>query len=131
MRDYLSSFDYDTILDGIEKNGISPMNQLKAEIEREINDMKLTVPDDMKDNPRFMFIIDSISGLMQTICDRIEETYIHTEREDIIQAYSNGWHDGQFHTMQKYKNIEYDYIGGDTGGINYYSETYKETKLLK
>lgn len=131
MQDYLSSFEFDRILDGIEKNGVTPMNQLKAEIEREINDITTSVPEDIKKNPRFMFVIDSISGLMQTICQRIEETYIHAEREDIIQAYSSGWHDGQWHTMEKYKNIEYDYTGGETAGNAYYSETYKETKLLK
>jgi hypothetical protein len=44
------------------------------------------------------------------------------EREQIIEAYSNGWHDGQDVILQQVKHID---KGGDDAGQKLYNETYK------
>jgi hypothetical protein len=44
------------------------------------------------------------------------------EREQMIDAYSNGWHDGQDVILQQSKHID---KGGDDAGQKYYNETYK------
>ena len=44
------------------------------------------------------------------------------EREQMIDAYSNGWHDGQDVILQQCKHID---KGGDDAGQKYYNETYK------
>jgi hypothetical protein len=44
------------------------------------------------------------------------------ECEQMIQAYSNGWHDGQDVILQQCKHID---KGGDDAGNQYYNETYK------
>ena len=44
------------------------------------------------------------------------------EREQMINAYSNGWHDGQDVILQQCKHID---KGGDDAGQKYYNETYK------
>ena len=44
------------------------------------------------------------------------------EREQMIDAYSNGWHDGQDVILQQSKHMD---KGGDDAGTQYYNETYK------
>ena len=52
----------------------------------------------------------------------ILETAEAMEREQMIDAYSNGWHDGQDVIIQQFKHID---KGGDDAGTQYYNETYK------
>jgi hypothetical protein len=44
------------------------------------------------------------------------------EQQQMIDAYSNGWHDGQDVILQQCKHID---KGGDDAGQKYYNETYK------
>ena len=48
------------------------------------------------------------------------------EKQQIIDANSNGWHDGQEVIMNKIKNIEFVANGGDDNGEQYYNETFKK-----
>jgi hypothetical protein len=43
------------------------------------------------------------------------------EKEQIVEAYSNGWHDGQDVILQQVKHIN---KGGDDAGQELYNETY-------
>lgn len=47
---------------------------------------------------------------------------LELEREQMIGAYSNGWHDGQDVILQQCKHID---KGGDDAGTQYYNKTYK------
>lgn len=44
------------------------------------------------------------------------------EHDAIVQAYSNGWHDGQDVILSQVKHID---IGGDKAGEQYFNETFK------
>jgi hypothetical protein len=55
----------------------------------------------------------------------ILETAEAMEREQMIDSYSNGWHDGQDVIMQQCKHID---KGGDDAGQKYYNETYKRVE---
>ncbi len=43
------------------------------------------------------------------------------EKEQIVEAYSHGWHDGQDVILQQVKHID---KGGDAAGQKLYNETY-------
>ena len=43
------------------------------------------------------------------------------QKEQLIQSYSNGWHDGQDAIIEKIEHID---KGGDELGNKYYQETY-------
>jgi hypothetical protein len=43
------------------------------------------------------------------------------EKDQIVEAYSNGWHDGQDVILQQVKHID---KGGDDAGQKLYNETY-------
>ena len=42
--------------------------------------------------------------------------------EEMIQSYSNGWHDGQDIIINGIAHIQ---VGGDAAGQQYYNETFK------
>ena len=44
------------------------------------------------------------------------------EKYAIVQAYSNGWHDGQDVILSQVKHID---IGGDKAGEQYFNDTFK------
>ncbi|CAB5218097.1 hypothetical protein UFOVP208_52 [uncultured Caudovirales phage] len=46
------------------------------------------------------------------------------EKQQIIDANSNGWHDGQEVIMNMLKSIDFVEKGGDDNGEQYYNETY-------
>ena len=46
------------------------------------------------------------------------------EKQQIIDANSNGWHDGQEVIMNKIKSIDFVAKGGDDNGEQYFTETY-------
>lgn len=47
------------------------------------------------------------------------------EKEQIVFAYSNGWHDGQDAIIDQVKHID---KVGDEAGLNYYNESCKIPK---
>lgn len=53
--------------------------------------------------------------------DNIFEQAKWMENDQIIDSYSNGWHDGQDVIINKIKHIDF---GGDDAGNKYYNETY-------
>ena len=44
-----------------------------------------------------------------------------THKEEMIQSYSNGWHDGQDIIINGIAHIQ---VGGDAAGQKYYNETF-------
>lgn len=54
------------------------------------------------------------------VIDKAEELLV-IEKEQHIDAYSNGWHDGQDAVISLVKHID---IGGDAAGQEHYKETY-------
>lgn len=50
---------------------------------------------------------------------RLVEEAISKEREQIVQAYSNGWHDGQDVIIKQVSHVD---IGGDSAGEEYYND---------
>lgn len=126
MKDYISQKDYDLMDQQIDREGLTVLQTLKAEIDTEVQDFKLNIPADMQQDARFMFIIDSMEKILTEISSLISDKYMTMEKEDLVNAYSTGWHDGQYMMWDKIRNIEYNYIGGDDGGYKYYTETYKK-----
>ena len=49
---------------------------------------------------------------------------IEIEKQQIIDANSNGWHDGQEVIMNMLKSIDFVAKGGDDNGEQYYTSTY-------
>ena len=49
---------------------------------------------------------------------RLVEEAISKEREQIVQAYSHGWHDGQDVIIKQVSHVD---IGGDSAGDEYYN----------
>ena len=43
------------------------------------------------------------------------------EREQIVSAYSHGWHDGQDEIINRIAHID---KGGDEAGLNHFNDTY-------
>lgn len=124
--DYLSQKDFDLMDQDIERDGLTVLQALKAEIDAEVKDFKLNIPADMEQNHRFMFIIDSMEKIMTEISNLIEDKYMRMEKEDLIAAYSNGWHDGQFLMWDKVRKLEYEYKGGEDAANEYLTNTYKK-----
>ena len=72
---------------------------------------------------------------VEWLIDKLEKHYVHhdlkntvvftqakaMEKEQHIEAYSNGWHDGQDKIIDQCKHID---KGGDDAGEQYYNETY-------
>lgn len=54
------------------------------------------------------------------IKDIIHESVVQ-EKWQLIQAYSNGWHDGQDVILNQVHHVD---AGGDHAGEDYYEETY-------
>lgn len=50
---------------------------------------------------------------------RLVEEAKEMEREQIIQAYSHGWHDGQDVIIKQVSHVD---IGGDRAGEEYYND---------
>lgn len=50
------------------------------------------------------------------------------EKEQIISAYSHGWHDGQDVIIEKIKHID---LGGDAAGDVHYTQTYERNRNYK
>lgn len=48
---------------------------------------------------------------------------IQMEREQIVDSYSNGWHDGQDEIINRIAHID---KGGDESGLNHYNQTYAD-----
>ena len=51
------------------------------------------------------------------------QSCLDQERQQIVDAYSHGWHDGQDVILQQVKHID---KGGDDAGQKLYNETYKD-----
>ena len=54
-----------------------------------------------------------------TLADWSKAKAMH--KEEMIQSYSNGWHDGQDIIINGIAHIQ---VGGDAAGQEYYNETY-------
>ena len=50
---------------------------------------------------------------------RLVEEAISKEREQIVQAYSHGWHDGQYLIIKQVSHVA---KGGDKAGEEYYND---------
>lgn len=50
------------------------------------------------------------------------ERAVLMEKEQLIESYSHGWHDGQDVVIKQVKHVD---IGGDKAGLDYYRETFK------
>ena len=52
---------------------------------------------------------------------KVFEEAIQMEREQIVSAYSHGWHDGQDEIINRIAHID---KGGDEAGLNHFNDTY-------
>lgn len=50
------------------------------------------------------------------------------EKEQIVESYSHGWHDGQNAIIEKIKHID---LGGDAAGDVHYTQTYVSNRDYK
>ena len=53
----------------------------------------------------------------------IVEQALQMEREQIVDSYSNGWHDGQDEIINRITHID---KGGDEAGLKNFNETYAD-----
>ena len=66
-------------------------------------------------------VLNEISQMSSAKIDIIAEAKA-MHKEEMIQSYSNGWHDGQDIIINGIAHIQ---VGGDAAGQEYYNETFK------
>lgn len=74
------------------------------------------------------YFFDKIKSNFEYDGDKFESiTFLYAickekEREQIVSAYSNGWHDGQDEIINRIAHID---KGGDEAGLKHFNDTYK------
>lgn len=77
----------------------------------------------MKQQTAVEFLIHKL-GISKITHMKLFIEALEMEKQQIIDANSNGWHDGQEVIMNKIKSIDFLTKGGDDNGNQYYNETY-------
>lgn len=65
------------------------------------------------------YLINALLGEHTNVWEAEVKTALEMEKEQIIQAYSHGWHDGQDVIIKQVRHIN---LGGDKAGEQYFND---------
>lgn len=69
------------------------------------------------------YLIDALLGEHTNVWEAEIKKAIEMEKQQTIEAYSNGWNDGQDVIISQVNHVD---LGGDAAGESYYNEIYRK-----